>query len=140
MKNILIISELEDYLNNINHSHYSLNKGFEFAKGLSNLDTNIFYFTTGESTNLDNIQFINEKYISTEFIENLNFLILIRETNLVDILKIKVLEEIINNPKIKKFIKSDSIVWLNNKTYTKYFLRRHKFLTFIYNNFTKEFI
>jgi glycosyltransferase involved in cell wall biosynthesis len=137
MKNILIISELEDYLNNLNHSHYSLNKGFEFSKGLSNFDTNIFYFTTGETVNLDNIQFVNEKNMDNNFIENLNFLILIRETNLVEILKIKVLEEIINNPKIKKIIKSDSIVWLNNKSYTKHFLRRHKFLTFIYNNFYK---
>jgi glycosyltransferase involved in cell wall biosynthesis len=138
MKNILIISELEDYLNNLNHSHYSLNKGFEFAKGLSNIDnTNIFYFTIGETRTLDKINFVNEKNIDSNFIDNLNFFILIRETNLLEILKIKILEEIINNPKIIKFIKSDSIVWLNNKIYTKHFLRRHNLLTFIYNNFTK---
>lgn len=138
MKNILIISELEDFLNT-KHTHYSFNKGFEFAKGLVNIDNlKIYYLTTGNSQLFEKINLINILEINDDFINNLNYLILVRETNLLEILNIESLGKIIkNSPHIYKIIKSDSIVWLNNKVYTKHFIRRHTFLEFINNNFNK---
>lgn len=136
INNILIISEIEDFMNNKHRSHYSLTKGYNFAYGLAKIESNkVFYYTTGKYELYNNISFVNNEILNNNM-DIFTHLILIRETNLLDILNIDILKNMVLNTNIKKIIKSDSLVWLNNKVYTKHFIRRHKFFNFIYDNFS----
>jgi len=135
MKNILIISEIEDYMN-ANHSHYSFSKGFNFGYGLSIIEGNhIFYYTVGKSETIKNIQLVNDLYIDDKFIEDLNVIILIRETNLIEVFDLPFMKKILENKKLraskKIFIKCDSLSWMNNKEYAKKYGKRTHFLNYI---------
>jgi len=68
MNSILIISEINDYLSS-KKIHFSLTKGYEFAKGLSKSTNDIYYLTLGKSLNEDNLKFINIEEITNEFLE-----------------------------------------------------------------------
>ena len=84
--NILIISELNDFLQS-KKIHFSLMKGYEFAKGLTKIYDTIYYLTIGKTEKCDNINLININEITSTFLENIKYLILIRETNIFDILE-----------------------------------------------------
>jgi hypothetical protein len=131
MVNILVISEIVDYIKTP-PAHFSLSKGYYFSIGLSKIeDIQVYYYTTGQSEIINSINFINEIDITDEFLKRLNYLILIRETNLLDIMKLSFIKNIREYKNIKTYIKCDSIAWINNKVYKKAYENRHKFLNFI---------
>jgi len=136
MKHILVISELNDYVN-FNKLHFSMTKGFYFSKSLSKLQM-VYYVTTGKSTDFEGINLINIDEINDIFMEQIKYIILIRETNLTEIIdRNNILNNIFNNKKEKIIaIKSDSIDWINDKHYKKYFSNKNiNFIDFILNTF-----
>ena len=84
MNNILIISEINDYLHS-KKMHFSLTKGYEFAKGLSKYTNNVDYLTLGKTLIEENLKLINIEEITDQYLETVGFVILIRETNILDI-------------------------------------------------------
>ena len=136
MYKILIISELEDY-KNTPHFHFSFSKGFEFGKGLAKIAENkVYYYTLGKSEMCDNVNLINEKEIDDEFKKDLNMIIFVRESNVFQVINLPFMASIKKNKgNIKIFIKSDSINWLNDKSYVKSFGNRKNLFHFVYDFF-----
>ena len=57
--NTLIVSEFVDYVSS-KKIHFSLTKGFEFAKGLAtNKKYKVYYLTLGKTQVIDNVTLIN---------------------------------------------------------------------------------
>lgn len=115
--NILIISEII----NFKHAfirHYSLNKGYDLALALTKL-CNVNYANLHEEFTQNNINFINFKNITDEFIDTLNYVIFIRETNMFELLQYLPIKKLLltENRKCKTIIKSDSLSWIYNITY-----------------------
>ena len=85
--NVLVINDIGDYHQQIKN-HFSLTKGYYFSKGLSEIkNNNIYFLTTGANIKEDNLNFINDKNIDEDFLKNINLILLIKESNFVDIIK-----------------------------------------------------
>lgn len=118
IKNILIVSELEDYHKSIKR-HYSFTKGYGIATGFSKL-VKTYYLTLGKTELYNDITFINDKEITDTFLEKIDFILFIREFNIMDIFdKVKSIEKLYltNQKRIKIGMKSDSINWIFTKKY-----------------------
>ena len=93
IKNILIVSELEDYHKSIKR-HYSFTKGYGIATGFSKL-VKTYYLTLGKTELYNDITFINDKEITDTFLEKIDFILFIREFNIMDIFdKVKSIEKL----------------------------------------------
>ena len=127
MSGILIISELTDYLAQ-KSAHFSLTKGFHTAIGFSKLMSS-YYLTTGPDTVFENVHLISNANITMDFLlTNIKYLLLIRETNLVDVIESNsVIKELLlyNKHGIKIGIKSDNITWLHSKIYIHQFSTKY---------------
>lgn len=136
--NTLIVSEFVDYVSS-KKIHFSLTKGFEFAKGLAtNKKYKVYYLTLGKTQIIDNVTLINLNEINDEYTKNLKFILLVRETNILEIFeKSPILKKILLDKKdIKIGIKGDSIDWLLSKDYKKNFTKYNlDFITFVINTF-----
>ena len=138
MKSILVISELCNYMESVKY-HYSLTKGFYVAEGFSNL-AKTYYLTIGESISYNNINLININSIDDEFLNDINFILFIREGNLLEILdENKAIEKVLFNKNRKQIIgmKSDTISWLYSKDYRREFPKKYniQFIDFCVNTF-----
>lgn len=123
---ILVINDIANYHTQAKQ-HFSLTKGYYFAKGLSKINNNQVYFlTTGENSNDDKLIFLNDKELNQEFLKDLNLMLLIRENNFLDILNTYpdirkwIFDEGRDNNK-KLAIKSDSLSWVYSPHYLKNF-------------------
>jgi len=137
-KNILIIGELNDYIKSIKR-HYSFTKGFGIATGFSKI-SKCYYLTTGESKIYNNVELINIKLITIDFLENIDLILLIREFNILEIMKQnKALETIFLKENRKQIIgmKSDSLNWIFSHIYTIPFdiLYNKNWFDFLINSF-----
>lgn len=138
MRNILVISELCDYKKTPKR-HFSLTKGFYIAKGFAKL-TETYYLTTGESYEEDNLFITNINEIDDLFMQNIKYILLIREANIIDVIESNsTLKRILLNNKEDKIIgiKSDALVWLSSKAYKTKFKQNYniEFIKFIENTF-----
>ena len=120
IKNILILSELSDYFKS-KKKHFSFTKGFGIAMGLSKL-CKTYYLTLGETKVDQNIFFKNINEINDDFVEQIDFILFIREFNVIDILdRIPSIKKLIKNKKNKIIgMKSDSLGWIRHKMYNKF--------------------
>ena len=101
---------------------------------------NTYYLTDGKSIKDNNVNLININEINDEFLDTIDFVLLIRETNIINLLKRnKSIEKMFfnKNRKQKTGIKGDAIVWLHSKAYHGHFSRTYKvnFVEFVINSF-----
>lgn len=128
---ILVINDIADYHKQIKQ-HFSLTKGYYFAKGLSKINSNqVYFFTTGNTSNDEKLTFINDKELTESFLLSINLILLIRENNFLEILeKYPLIKSWIfneardNNHKLA--IKSDSLSWVYSAFYLKTFRNKYK--------------
>lgn len=134
----LVISELFDYKNKPKQ-HFSFCKGFLFADSLSKI-IKTFYVTTGISEKLSNIDLINIDEINNEFLDDIKFLIFIREGNLSEILERNInIKNLMFNKKRKQKIcnKGDTIKWVFCKETNQNFIEKYNinFIDFVTETF-----
>ncbi len=118
----LIISDLVD-IKNKKISHYSLDKGLNLGIGLNNNGHSVDYIVSCESYIENNINFINYEIIKKEEIDLYDYVIIVREAIIQEILeKFVELKKIFFSEKrnTKIIIKSDSPSWIVNKEFRKY--------------------
>ncbi len=73
--NTLIVSEFCDYIAS-KKIHFSLTKGFEFAKGLAtNTNYKVNYLTLGKTQIINNVTLLNLNEINEEYIKNIKFIL-----------------------------------------------------------------
>ncbi len=82
----LIISDLVD-IKNKKISHYSLDKGLNLGIGLNNNGHSVDYIVSCESYIENNINFINYEIIKKEEIDLYNYVIIVREAIIQEILE-----------------------------------------------------
>jgi hypothetical protein len=127
MNKFIIISDLNDF-NNASITHFSLDKGYNLGVGLKNNNMDVYYLTTSKSeTNKDNIKLININEANLDFLLSCDFIIIVREAELInqletytDLKKIFFKQITIPSNKAKIIIKSDSVLWALNKDLRKY--------------------
>jgi hypothetical protein len=127
MLKFFIISDINDF-NNTNITHFSLDKGYNLGVGLKNNNCDVYYLTTSKTyINNDNINFININEADLNFLLTCDYIILVREAELInqfeiycDLKKIFFKHITIPQNKCKFIIKSDSILWILNKDFRKY--------------------
>ena len=84
MSKFIIISDLNDF-NNASITHFSLDKGYNLGVGLKNNNMDIYYLTTSKSeTNKDNIKLININEANLDFLLSCDFIIIVREAELIN--------------------------------------------------------
>jgi hypothetical protein len=109
---IFIIGEIIDYENQENTYHFSLTKGYFCAVGFSKI-VKTHYLTSGKSNISDGVNMINIDEIDEKFYINIGIVLLIRENNIIEIIKkVPYLEQNIFDKKFKLGIKSDSLNWI----------------------------
>ena len=144
---ILIINDIADYHTQLKQ-HFSLTKGYYFAKGLSKIkDNNVYFFTTGKSSVDEQLKFINDKEVTKTFLDDVNLILLIRENNILDIMdKYSVIKDWIFNDtgdeNHKLGIKSDSLSWVYSANYLKNFRLKYNknFVEFVAKYFDILFV
>ena len=122
--NILIINEIADH-NTTSKNHFSLTKGENVAFYMAKVsNTTVYFLTTGKEETKQNITY--KKDITLDFIQGINIVLFIRETNIHTVLQkypfIKQhldcqYSKVIKDTKVG--IKGDSVAWLNNKELKK---------------------
>ena len=138
IKKILIIGELDDYIKTPKR-HFSFMKGFGIATGFSKL-AEVFYLTLGQNEIIDKINMINIDKITNSFLNEIDFVLFIREFNLLQIMeKSKPIKKILFSQEKSQIIgiKSDSLYWIFNKIYLKDFQEKYKikWYDFLLENF-----
>jgi hypothetical protein len=104
-------------------THYSLDKGLNFGIGLVNNGCNVDFIINDTTFIENNIKFINYADLSEETINLYDYIIIVREGLIEDLLnKFTELKKVFfnKNKKPKIIIKSDSCIWLLNKNFRKY--------------------
>ncbi|MBA42744.1 MAG: hypothetical protein CMF62_01900 [Magnetococcales bacterium] len=125
-KRILVICEINDYITSIKR-HYSLTKGFGIATGLAKL-SKVFYLTKGITQEKDGLILKNLNEIDIEFMNSIDYILLIREHNIFEVLdsNTAIKDTLLNfNKKHKVGMKSDAIEWLWDKKYIKDFKKKY---------------
>lgn len=122
MRKILFINDIDD-ISNKKITHFSLDKALYLAYGMAHEKHNIYFLTTGTPFYDNNINYTNINDIDIQFINNMDFVIIVREAILPNIIQgipslKKYLSEKKGNAKI--IIKSDSIQWMSSKSYINY--------------------
>lgn len=118
----LIINDLED-VKKKKITHYSLDKGLNLGLGLINNDCEVDYVVSTKSFVENNITYINYNELTKNKINSYDFVIIIRECIINEILN--KFEELKNfffdtDRKAKVIIKSDSCNWILDKNFRKY--------------------
>ena len=119
---IFIINDLNDILQK-RVTHFSLDKGLHLGYGLANNNCEVYFLTTAPSIEYNLIHFINIKDANLKFLNTMNLIIIVRETEIPNILEdYPVLTNIIldKNRKSKIMVKSDSVQWIIDKQFRKY--------------------
>ena len=143
--NVLVINDIGDYHQQIKN-HFSLTKGYYFSKGLSEIkNNNIYFLTTGANIKEDNLNFINDKNIDEDFLKNINLILLIKESNFVDIIeKYPLIKNWIFEKKENQYlaIKSDSLTWVYSKANITLFKKKYNmnWVEFVANYFDILFV
>ena len=119
---IFIVNDLNDILKK-RITHFSLDKGLYLGYGLIENNCSVYFLTTGDTEVQNKMNFINIKEANIEFLNDMDLIIIIRETEIPSLLEnYSPLKKIIMNKerKTKIMVKSDSIQWLLNKDFRKY--------------------
>ena len=122
---ILIINEIADH-NSTSKNHFSLTKGENVAYYMAKLsNTSVYFLTTGKEETKQDINY--KKDLTIEFMQQLNVVLFIRETNIHTVLqRYPFVKQHLDNQYSKVVkdtkvgIKGDSVAWLNNKELKKY--------------------
>lgn len=135
---ILVIGELDDFIK-MPKRHYSFVKGFGISTGFSKL-CSVFYLTLGKDDTIDNVNLVNIDKINNNFLKTIDFILFIREFNLLEIMeKSKPIKKVLfdQNKSQKIGIKSDSLYWIFNKMYLIDFQQKYKikWYDFLLDNF-----
>lgn len=135
---ILVIGELDDFIK-MPKRHYSFIKGFGISTGFSKL-CSVFYLTLGKDDTIDNVNLVNIDKINNNFLRTIDFILFIREFNLLEIMeKSKPIKKVLfNQNKTQKIgIKCDSLYWIFNKMYLIDFQQKYKikWYDFLLDNF-----
>ena len=120
--NFLIVNDLVD-IKNIKITHYSLDKGLNLAYGLVNNNCKVDYVVSNDSFIEDNINFVNFTKLTKNDIDMYDYIIIVREGIIQEILnKFTELKKIFfdKNKKAKIIIKSDSCNWILDKNFRKF--------------------
>ncbi len=118
----LIINDFND-INDAIIRHFSLDKGHFMAKSLLALDHDVYFLTVKRDYILGGIKYIHYDNITNDFIDTLDYVLIVREPLFLDILnRIPALKNNINIPKNlrknpKYIVKSDSPIWFNSKAF-----------------------
>ena len=104
----MVIKYIIKRLKNIPKRHFSLTKGYYIAKGFSNI-IETYYLTKGESYEDEKLNITNIDEIDDFFMQNIKYILLIREANIIDI--IETANTAINSKKrrgrtLKKYVKN----------------------------------
>ena len=130
---ILVIGEIDDYHKSIKR-HYSFTKGLGIATGFSKL-AETFYLTKGKEEEYMGTKFINISNITDEFMDTIDFILLIREHNVLQVLNIEPIRKVLFNKKKRQNVgmKSDALGWLWTKQYFIEFPKKYNedWLTFV---------
>lgn len=122
MHKFLIINDLND-INDIYIRHFSLDKGHFIAKSLAKMGHEVYFLTTNKDYEKYGIKYIFVDNITTEFLDSINYVVIIREPLIINIVnaipaikeKLSIPKQNRNNPKF--IIKSDSPMWFTNKQF-----------------------
>jgi len=117
---ILIINEIVDH-KNASKNHFSLTKGECVAYYTAQIkNTNVYFLTLGNEETINGITY--KKDLTLEFMQQLNIVLFIRETNIHTVLqRYPFVKQHLDNQYKKPIkdtkvgIKGDSLAWLNNK-------------------------
>ncbi len=147
MSVFLIFDGYRDVLNSPN-THYSMDKGLNFARGLVNNNYKVFFFTSGSCEEKYNISFINDSILTYDFLININNVVFIREMVIIEILqKINIIAEIIDNryfnginDNLKIGVKSDSPIWVSSREYKVFTKNKYKISPTIWARKVFDFI
>jgi hypothetical protein len=124
IRKTLVIGEISNYSQSTKR-HFSLTKGLGIASGFSNMNNSeTYYLTKGETEKKNKLILKNITEIDDEFLEMIDFILLIREHNILDVIESnQALKKVLLNfnKKQKVGMKSDAIEWLWNKNYIKTF-------------------
>lgn len=117
IKKILVIGEIDDYHKSVKR-HYSFTKGLGIASGFSKL-AETYYLTKGKNQEHMGVHFFNISNINDEFIDTIDFILLIREHNILQVLEIESIRKVMFDKTRKQIIgmKSDALGWLWTKQY-----------------------
>ncbi len=119
---VYIVNDLNDILQK-RVTHFSLDKGLYLGYGLVENGCQVYFLTLGESQINSNINFINIKEADINFLNDMDLIIIVRETEISNILEnYGALKNIIlnTNRKTKIMVKSDSVQWILDKNFRKY--------------------
>ena len=118
--NILVLNEFND-INEINITHFSLDKGHFLAKSLAKLNHNVFFMTTKNDYVENDIKYIKINNITNDFIDSIDYVIITREPMFIPlIMTIPAIKNKISLPKNlrlkpKFIVKSDWPMWFRKK-------------------------
>ncbi|MHB1952790.1 MAG: glycosyltransferase [Sulfobacillus sp.] len=120
-KRVLIINDLND-LREKSVFHFSLDKGLYFALGLLHAGNEVFFLTSAESYR-SGICFVNYHELSSEFLQTLDVVLLVREAEIPATLEaVPVLRDFLVSPERRAFfgVKSDSAQWAQKREFREY--------------------
>lgn len=124
MKKIFVVSDIND-INNVKVTHFSIDKGYYFAKSLTKMGCIVFFLTTITDYKKEDITYINVNNITDNILNDMDIIILTRESLFVDIVsKIPAMQRIISIEKKSRIrpkivVKSDMPLWYHNKKMRK---------------------
>lgn len=118
----LVINDFND-INDVSIRHFSLDKGHFLAKSIVKNGHDVYFMTTKNNYIKNGISYISIQDISTELLESIDYVLIIREPLLIDILQtIPAVKSIMAIPsqirsKPKFIIKSDAPLWISSKNF-----------------------
>lgn len=118
----LIINDFND-INDVKIRHFSLDKGHFMAKSLHGFGHEVYFLTIKDDYEQNGIKYIHFVNINTDFIDTIDYVMIVREPLFIEILnilpalknKILIPKKLRKNPKI--IVKSDSPIWFTNKVF-----------------------
>lgn len=124
MSKIFVINDFDD-INDLYVRHYSLDKGHFMAKSLVKLGHTVYFLTTKENYNKNEINYICLSNVTTNFVHSMNYILIIREPLMIDIInKLPAIKSILKIPIVSRngpkfIIKSDCPFWYRSKAFIK---------------------
>lgn len=122
MIKFFFINDFND-INDASIRHYSLDKGHFIAKSLAKLKYDVYFLTTKSSYIKNNIKYVSLDSITDDFLQNIDFVFIMREPMFLSILKkIPCVKNLISVPKLERIkpkfiVKSDSAMWFTGKNF-----------------------
>jgi len=121
-KKILFINDLDD-ISCKKITHFSLDKALYLAYGMAHEKQTVYFLTTGKPFDENDIHYVNINDINIKFIKNMDLIIIVREGIIPSIIQgIPSFKEYLlkKDGNTKIMIKSDSVQWICDKSFTSY--------------------